>query len=106
MPIYSIKCAKCNYSDTIFRKVSEYNDLPDHCGDKMQRVICAPYIAPDIQPYKSMITGEMITSRSKHKEHLKDHGMVEVGNEYQEPKKREIPDLPGLKEELAARING
>lgn len=38
-------------------------------------------IMPDIQPYKSMVTGEIITSRSKHRQHLKDHGMIEVGND-------------------------
>lgn len=40
-----------------------------------------PLIMPDIQPYQSMITGETITSRSKHREHLRDHGAVELGNE-------------------------
>ena len=38
-------------------------------------------VMPDIQPYQSMITGEEITSRSRHREHLKAHGCVEVGNE-------------------------
>ena len=38
-------------------------------------------IVPDIQPYQSMVTGEVITSRSKHRQHLKDHGMIEVGND-------------------------
>ncbi len=41
----------------------------------------APMVMPDIQPYKSMQTGEMITSRSKHREHLRQHGLVEIGNE-------------------------
>ena len=39
------------------------------------------YIIPDIAPYKSMIDGRMITSRSQHRSHLKAHGCVEVGNE-------------------------
>ncbi len=38
-------------------------------------------IMTDIKPYKSMITGEMITSRSQHREHLKKHGFKEVGND-------------------------
>jgi hypothetical protein len=41
----------------------------------------APQVAPDIQPYKSMITGERIRSRSHHRQHLRDHGCIEVGNE-------------------------
>lgn len=38
-------------------------------------------VLPDIEPYRSMVTGETITSRSRHREHLRSHGMVEVGNE-------------------------
>ena len=38
----------------------------------------APMVMPDIKPYKSMATGEMITSRSSHREHLKANGMREV----------------------------
>ena len=48
-----------------------------------------PDVLPDIAPYQSMITGEVITSRSKHREHLRRHGMVEVGNDsrlYEKPK--------------------
>ena len=41
----------------------------------------APMVIPDIAPYKSMITGEVIKSRSHHREHLQQHGCVEVGNE-------------------------
>lgn len=43
-------------------------------------------IMPDIQPYRSMITGEIIASRSKHREHLNRHGCTEVGNEIPQPK--------------------
>ena len=40
------------------------------------------HVVPDFdKPYKSMITGEMITSRSKHREHLRRHGYQEVGND-------------------------
>lgn len=35
----------------------------------------------DIQPYQSMIDGSMITSRSTHRDHLRAHGCIEVGNE-------------------------
>ena len=38
-------------------------------------------IIRDIDPYKSMITGERIKSRAHHRQHLRDHGCIEVGNE-------------------------
>ena len=41
-------------------------------------------IAPDIQPYKSMVDGSMITSRSQHRAHLRQHGKQELGNEMPE----------------------
>lgn len=40
----------------------------------------------DIQPYKSMVDGSMITSRSQHREHLRRHNCFEVGNEKMENK--------------------
>lgn len=42
-------------------------------------------VMPDIEPYTSMITGETITSRSKHRQHLKDHSCIEIGNDYHIP---------------------
>lgn len=39
------------------------------------------YIIGDLAPYQSQITGEVIDGRRSHREHLRSHGMVEVGNE-------------------------
>lgn len=38
-------------------------------------------IMPDIQPYKSMVTGEMIEGRAQHRNHMKKHDLIEIGNE-------------------------
>lgn len=51
------------------------------CGHDNSRISGNANVMPDIQPYQSMVTGEMITSRSKHREHLRQHNMVEVGND-------------------------
>jgi hypothetical protein len=40
----------------------------------------------DIEPYQNMINGKMISSRSEHRELLKRHNCVEVGNEKMETK--------------------
>ena len=45
-----------------------------------------PMVMPDIQPYKSMIDGSMITSRSVHRDHLRQHNCIEIGNEKMETK--------------------
>ena len=39
------------------------------------------YVIPDITPYKSMIDGKMVTSRSEHRRHLKANNCIEVGND-------------------------
>ena len=39
------------------------------------------YVMPDIVPYKSMIDGKMVTSRSEHRRHLKANNCIEVGND-------------------------
>lgn len=84
------------------RAVKDYDDLPMCCGIKVERVICAPYVIADIQPYQSMVTGETIHSRSQHRAHLKQHGKIEVGNEKFEPVRRTGPT--GIKEDLAQAI--
>ena len=66
------------------------------------------YVIPDIQPYKSMIDGQMVTSRSEHRRHLKANNCIEVGND--DPSKhirREKPDnsrLERLKWEVNKRL--
>lgn len=102
MPIYAIKCAHCGSAQDIYRPVAQYDDLPDCCGQKMQRQVTAPYVVTDIQPYKSMITGEMITSRSQHRAHLKQHGKIEIGNEAPPVIKR--PEPTGIKEDLLRTV--
>ena len=41
-------------------------------------------VMPDVQPYQSMVDGSMITGRSQHREHLRQHNCIEVGNEKME----------------------
>lgn len=67
------------------------------------------FIAPDIQPYKSMQTGEMIGSRSHHREHLRRHQLIEVGNEVNHMLtgfKRKGIDREQRRRDIADAING
>jgi len=61
-------------------------------------------IIPDIQPYKSMITGEIIHSRTRHKTHLKDHNVVEVGNEIAAATKMPEVKRADFKEEIKKQV--
>lgn len=64
-------------------------------------------VMPDIQPYKSMIDGREITSRSRHREHLKAHGCIEIGNEtkYINQTKGPLQSPDGLKRQIAEIAN-
>lgn len=66
-------------------------------GEATPRV-AGPQIIPDIYGYKSTVTGEWIGSRRAHREHLKRHGLVEVGNS-KWPERKPVP-MPDLKPDL------
>jgi len=51
----------------------------------------APMVMSDIQPYISQVDGSVIESRSKHKAHLKQHRMIELGNDV--PKQHKTAEL-------------
>lgn len=72
------------------------------------QVLGFAHVIPDIQPYKSMVTGERIRGRAHHREHLKQHGLHEVGNQpIRERKRREMPpvvdDIKRAIEEVRSR---
>ncbi len=69
--------------------------------------IPAPYVIGDIQPYKSMQTGEMITSRSHHRTHLRQHGLIEIGNEVKAAMTQHRPkdDREGRRRTIAEVLN-
>ena len=64
------------------------------------------HIMPDIKPYRSMIDGREITSRSRHREHLREHGCEEIGNDSSLWKPRKpLESPPGLKEKIIRAVN-
>lgn len=108
MPIYCLKCDKCEAEQDIYRSIARIDeDLPLCCGETMHRVLTAPFVQTDIQPYKSMVDGSMITSKSQHRDHLKQHGMVEIGNEVNAHMKQEKPkvDREGIRKSIADSID-
>lgn len=63
-------------------------------------------VMADIKPYRSMIDGRVINSRSHHRDHLKDNGCVEVGNDSSlTAEYKPIGSPPGLKEDLIRFAN-
>lgn len=104
MPIYAVHCNQCGKDEDIYRTIANYNDLPECCGQRMERIICAPQVISDIDPYISQIDGSLITSRSQHRDHLRANGCVEVGNEKMEPRTTSWIEQKAQKEELRKEI--
>lgn len=108
MPLYSICCDTCGQKDTIFRKVDARDEaIPEcECGGSMHRVVDAPYVTPDIQPYQAVAvdkaTGRVpvIESRTQHREFLKRNGYIEVGNERIGRKEGEVRGDFNLRKDL------
>lgn len=66
----------------------------------------APMIQPDIGAYRSMVDGSMIEGRKAHREHLRRHGVREVGNDALSlAKPRATGDSPIRKELIRAQVN-
>jgi len=103
MPVYLVAC-ECGHHEDIVRKIDERDsNLPEHCGKPMVRKLTPPMVRCDEQVIRSMVDGKFYTSRGSYRKHLKEHGMVEVGNDSSitEPKKRgPLKPPPGLKEAL------
>lgn len=64
--------------DVLQDKVVPIEERTDSPEIKIRR---SANIMSDIEPYQSIETGEMIGSRSHHREHLKRNNLVELGNE-------------------------
>jgi hypothetical protein len=63
------------------------------------------FILPDYKPYRSMKTGEMIEGRAQHREHLKRHSLIEIGNDSSVMQKKPSAPAPGLKQRLVEVFN-
>ena len=75
MPLYDIRCPACETRSTVFRKLAEYDDLPVcDCGGVFSRVISAPAVQTDIEPFISPKTGRLISSKAALREDLARSG--------------------------------
>ena len=59
-------------------------------ASRSQSDLAFPMVMGDIKEYRSVIDQSVIGSRSAHREHLKRHDCVEVGNEWKKPAKSEL----------------
>lgn len=82
---------KSNYKVIDWSKGPKYVEkMRIYHGPKDQKGVV--YVK-DIEPYQNVVNGGWITSRSQHRAFLREHDLIEVGNEKIRPKKPEpMPD--------------
>lgn len=78
-----------------------YEVTPDYVPEPSKSAM----VMPDIKPYRSQLDGSVVTSRSHHRELLKAHGCIEVGNETKHLKPKPVAPPPGLKARLIDVFN-
>lgn len=70
-----------------------------------------PMVVRDIGEYRSVLDGTMITTRSQHRDHMRRHDVIEVGNEkigkLTAARQNEVRrhDLNGLGEAIKRRVD-
>lgn len=97
-------CNKCDQ----FTRVDDWEFGCPNCGHTNGRPtgyfseFPGVEVMPDIKPYKNMINGQEIGSRSTHRELLRRHNCIEIGNETKTLlAPRERPDVaPQQRKEL------
>jgi hypothetical protein len=108
MPLYDVMCNQCGAEQEVFRSLSQYEagDWPKCCGHSMGVKIAAPRVMEDLKPYRSMVDGSIISGRAAHRAHLRQHGMIEVGNEQIKPEPRnERKEREDRKRDIANVLN-
>ena len=87
MPLYDYSCAKCGEITDIWAKCHEMIMPCPKCGAMMNRLISAPHIICDIEPYfdenladaRKAPQGTYVTSRQDRKRKMKKLGLTEIG---------------------------
>jgi putative FmdB family regulatory protein len=108
MPLYEYQC-RCGARQEVVRPVKKHTKtIKCQCGGRMKQKLSFAHVVPDIEPYRSMVTGERIGGRSHHREHLRRHDLIEIGNEPIRPPKPKLlppvgPDIKRAIEELRSR---
>jgi len=60
--------------------------IPKHLAPPRHSAADGVQIIRDIEPYRNVIDQKVVGGRRQHREFLRQHGVVEVGNERPQPK--------------------
>lgn len=83
--------------------LAEYEDgmlIFHRDGGILKENVSGPQVIKDIEPYQNMIDGKTITSRRQHRDLLRAHNCVEIGNDTSHLKARTQQIAPNRRESL------
>lgn len=103
MPVYACKC-ECGHTEDVFRKIEDHGEWPDHCNTMMSRYITTTNVMADMKEYRSPLDGTVVRSRKHHRDHMRKHGVIEVGNEKLKGKNGTY-DPSNVRDEINRSIN-
>jgi hypothetical protein len=102
MPRYEYECSCGALTERICSVKDHRPRIECECGRMAVQVLGFAHVVPDIEPYRSVVTGERIRGRSHHRAHLRDHGLIELGNE--PIRERKPKPLPPVAEDIKRAI--
>ena len=78
----------------------EWKPLPVRTEPTKEQAKRGLYFIPDSQPYISPLDGSIVGGRRQHRDHMRAHGVIEVGNE--KPKRPEYKPMPPIADDIRA----
>jgi len=80
MPLYDYLCVDCGTIEDVWAGIEEDNLCCPYCQQVMRRLISAPGVICDIEPYidwNMSQEGVQINSRQHHRQEMRERGLAE-----------------------------
>lgn len=83
---------------------SKRHILPEFGGNLDHLPAQSAYIVPDKAGYQSPMDGQVVEGRAAHREHMKVHNVIEVGDQPIGGGQRSNAPMPGIRTDIARSI--
>lgn len=76
MALYTAICKKCGHVEDYIASIEDRHNTPEHCEQKMEKMITAAMVSPEYHSFHSPIDGSFIENRTQFYAHMKKHNVV------------------------------
>lgn len=83
--------------------------LPEYGGGPYDGGNTSAYVISDLTPYRSPLDMSVVSSRSQHRDHMRQHGVIEVGTQpmgSMAARREEAAPMPRAGHDIARAIRG